>query len=357
MTLSLTVRADDEQPGDKAQPPAEQFAAAQADWSQLEKDVKSIREKFQLADTDDEREMLKKEYAAVVGKVPGILKNLRAGAVALYTEMPNKDAEVSQTLVRLVTDDVGRDDYEAALKIARLMIDNKTEKNEVYNAAGVAAYGSDDFENAQKWLAIAEEKGTLDRTGQQCLADAAEAQARFSIESKIRAKEKKADDLPRVKLETNRGVLVIELFENEAPDTVGNFVSLVEKGFYNGLTFHRVLPGFMAQGGDPDGTGSGGPGYQIYCECEKPLHRNHFRGTLSMAHAGKDTGGSQFFLTFRPTPHLDGKHTAFGRVIEGLDVLTKIQRRDPGSAIPSDKIIKAEVVRKREHKYEPRKVE
>jgi cyclophilin family peptidyl-prolyl cis-trans isomerase len=357
LALSLIVCADDEQPADKAQPPAEQFAAAQADWAKLEKDAKALRDKFQLADTDDERETLKKEYAAVVAKAPDILKNLRAGAVALYTEAPNKDAEVSQALVRLVVDDVGRDDYEAALKIARLMIDNKTESDEVYNAAGVAAYGSDDFENAEKWLEIAKDKGTLDRNGQQCLADAPDAQARFAIEKKVREKEKKADDLPRVKMETNRGVLIIELFENEAPETVGNFVSLVEKGFYDGLTFHRVLPGFMAQGGDPDGTGGGGPGYQIYCECEKPLHRNHFRGTLSMAHAGKDTGGSQFFLTFRPTAHLDGKHTAFGRVIEGLDVLTKIQRREPRSPIPPDKIVKAEVVRKREHKYEPRKVE
>jgi cyclophilin family peptidyl-prolyl cis-trans isomerase len=114
----------------------------------------------------------------------------------------------------------------------------------------------------------------------------------------------------------------------------------------------------MAQGGDPTGTGSGGPGYEIYCECEKPGARQHFRGTLSMAHAGKDTGGSQFFLTFRPTTHLNGRHTAFGRVIEGMDVLAKLHRIDPdrpASAKP-DKIVKAEVVRKRDHQYEPTKV-
>ena len=152
-----------------------------------------------------------------------------------------------------------------------------------------------------------------------------------------------------MKIETNRGTLVVELFENEAPETVGNFVSLVEKGFYNGLTFHRVLPGFMAQGGDPNGDGNGGPGYKIYCECAKPVHREHFRGTLSMAkQPQKDTGGSQFFITFRPTPQLDGKHTAFGRVVEGLDVLAKIQRRNPESEeerkLTPDRIVKAEVV-------------
>lgn len=356
LILSSAALAGDEQPDQKA--PAEQFAAAQADWAKLEREVQAIAEKYKAAAEMEEREALKKEYEAIVATAPKILSGLRQGAVALYTEAPNKDPEVTKTLVRLLSDDVRRDDYEAALKIARLMIDNKTESMEVYNAAGVAAYGSDDFANAEKWLTIAEESGTLDRNGQQCLADAAEAQARFAIETKLREKESKADDLPRVKLETNRGILIIELFENEAPETVGNFIHLVEKGFYDGLTFHRVLPGFMAQGGDPEGTGSGGPGYTIYDEVKKPNYRRHFRGSLSMAKTAlPDTGGSQFFLTFRSTPHLDGKHTAFGRVIEGQDVLPKIQRRQPDSTTPPDKIIKAEVVRKRDHKYEPHKVE
>ncbi|HTN77046.1 MAG TPA: peptidylprolyl isomerase, partial [Pirellulaceae bacterium] len=170
----------------------------------------------------------------------------------------------------------------------------------------------------------------------------------------------KADDLPRVKIETSKGPIVVELFENEAPQTIGNFVNLVEAGKYDNTIFHRVLPGFMAQGGDPKGDGTGGPGYHIFCECYEKNHRNHFRGTLSMAHAGRDTGGSQFFLTFVPTPHLNGRHTAFGRVIEGMDVLTKLQRVDPqmpSTAAEPDKIIKATVVRKRDHAYVPTKVE
>ena len=114
----------------------------------------------------------------------------------------------------------------------------------------------------------------------------------------------------------------------------------------------------MAQGGCPKGDGTGGPGYKIYCECQRDDFRHHFTGTLSMAHAGKDTGGSQFFLTFRPTPHLDGRHTAFGRVIEGLEVLPRLQRRDPQrSRVEPDKILRAEVVRKRDHDYQPTKVQ
>ena len=140
---------------------------------------------------------------------------------------------------------------------------------------------------------------------------------------------------------------------------MGNFVNLVESGYYDGLTFHRVLPGFMAQAGCPDGTGRGGPGYSIPCECHQDDYRRHFRGSLSMAHAGRDTGGSQFFLTFKRTSHLDGRHTVFGRVVEGLDVLSALQRRNPQQAgqPEPDRITKAEVLRKRDHEYKPTKVE
>ena len=116
----------------------------------------------------------------------------------------------------------------------------------------------------------------------------------------------------------------------------------------------------MAQGGCPEGTGRGGPGYQVPCEVDGDHIRAHFTGSLSMAHAGRDTGGSQFFVTFRPTPHLDGKHTVFGRVIEGFDVLAKLQRIDPQRPVKGltpDEINKATVIRKRNHEYKPKKVE
>ena len=118
---------------------------------------------------------------------------------------------------------------------------------------------------------------------------------------------------------------------------MANFFTLVKQGFYNGSPFHRVLPKFMAQGGAKDEEGQGGPGYTIRCECYRPDYRRHFRGTLSMAHAGRDTGNSQFFLTFIPTAHLNGKHTAFGRVIEGMEVLADIQRRSTHASDESAK--------------------
>ncbi|MCG7406355.1 peptidylprolyl isomerase [Paenibacillus sp. ACRRX] len=125
----------------------------------------------------------------------------------------------------------------------------------------------------------------------------------------------------------NGGQVVIELFENEAPGTVANFEKLANEGFYNGLSFHRVIKGFVAQGGCPNGTGTGGPGYTIKCETAGNTHK-HVKGALSMAHAGKDTGGSQFFICYDAFPHLDGVHTVFGQVIEGVEHVDAIKQGD-----------------------------
>jgi cyclophilin family peptidyl-prolyl cis-trans isomerase len=124
------------------------------------------------------------------------------------------------------------------------------------------------------------------------------------------------------------GEFVARLFDDEAPVTVNNFVFLARDGFYDGTTFHRVLEGFMAQGGDPTGTGGGGPGYQFEDEFSSDLTFDR-PGLLAMANSGPNTNGSQFFITFVPTPHLDGRHTIFGEVIEGMDVVNNITRRDP----------------------------
>lgn len=124
-------------------------------------------------------------------------------------------------------------------------------------------------------------------------------------------------------IEMDNGKIVLELFDKDAPGTVENFESLIKKGFYDGLNFHRVIPGFVAQGGCPHGTGTGGPGYNIKCETQGNPHK-HTPGALSMAHAGKDTGGSQFFICYDSFPHLDGVHTVFGKVIEGMDVVDRI---------------------------------
>lgn len=145
------------------------------------------------------------------------------------------------------------------------------------------------------------------------------------------------------KIKTENGVILIKLFNKETPNTVSNFVTLANDGFYDNLNFHRVIDGFMAQGGCPDGTGAGGPDWAIACEtnAEKQVHKI---GSLSMAHAGKDTGGSQFFICFVPCPHLDGGHTVFGGIEEGdedsFETLSQIYQ--------GDKIVSIEILEKRD---------
>lgn len=123
----------------------------------------------------------------------------------------------------------------------------------------------------------------------------------------------------------NGSQVVIDLFDQDAPNTVANFEKLANEGFYNGLTFHRVIPGFVAQGGCPVGNGTGGPGYTINCEINPNKHE---RGTLAMAHAGKNTGGSQFYICYKPQPHLDGVHTVFGKVASGMEDVDQFRGQD-----------------------------
>lgn len=130
--------------------------------------------------------------------------------------------------------------------------------------------------------------------------------------------------MTRAVMETEKGTINLELFDQDAPKTVENFVKLSKDGFYDGLNFHRVIANFMIQGGCPEGSGRGGPGYQIKCEINPNKHE---AGTLSMAHAGRDTGGSQFFICHAPQPHLDGVHTVFGKT-EDMDVVNAIQQGD-----------------------------
>ena len=143
----------------------------------------------------------------------------------------------------------------------------------------------------------------------------------------------------KARMETDKGTMVIELFAAKTPITVNNFVFLSREGYYDGVIFHRVIDNFMVQGGDPTGTGRGGPGYKFGDEFDASLKHDK-QGILSMANAGPGTNGSQFFITHGPTPHLNGKHTVFGQVVEGLDVLMSIPARDPGNVnAPAVKII------------------
>ena len=300
---------------------------------------------------------IEKKFNEVQLQARAASEKLETSAFAVAMTDP-KNAQARDITGAVMAAALKTDDPKRALTHAAMLDKAGAAGEGVLMMAASAAMLTSDLDATEAYLKKAAAAGVKPEKIAELEQAVAAERPKVDEEMAKRAAEAKADDLPRVKITTSQGDVMVELFENEAPNTVANFISLVEKGFYNGTPFHRVIGGFMAQGGDPTGTGKSGPGYAIACEVGKPGARKHFLGTLSMAHAGPNTGGSQFFLTFRPTEHLDGKHTVFGRVIDGFDVLPKLMRTQDDQGLPvagavPDKILKAVVVRKRSHPYEP----
>ncbi len=335
--------------------PQAEFDAAFGQVKKLMADLTVLQAQYQQPKADKPALEAKFEETKKVAEAAG--GRLEVAAISLLAAEPKNDA-AREIATAVMAGALETDDPAKLLAIATQLDAAGALDGDTGMLAASAAIILSQLDEADGWLGKAETAGADKRRVDQLRATVERDRPKVAAEMAKRKAEAEADDLPRVKISTSAGDVVVELYENEAPNTVANFLSLVEKGFYDGTPFHRVIPGFMAQGGDPTGTGSGGPGYAIACECGEPGARLHFRGTLSMAHAGKDSGGSQFFLTFRPTEHLDGKHTVFGRVIEGDDVLVKLARTQdsqgqPVPGIKPDTILKAEVVRKRDHAYAP----
>jgi cyclophilin family peptidyl-prolyl cis-trans isomerase len=358
--FELMVNAQVPQATSSAGPGRKMYIAKLGEWKQMLKDLQKLRSDFDLA-KPSEIPAIRKSWAETTAKAGTLLPELRNAAVTAYAESPNTDRELTRLLVELASKALLSDDYEVAEHISVSMLRSSAEERKLYDIAGISSFARHNFEDAQQYFKKAEQLGVLSQMGNNYYGEIKNGYIKYwEQEQVIRAAEAKADDLPRVRLTTSAGVIELELFENEAPETVGNFINLIEQGYYDGLSFHRVLQNFMAQTGCPKGDGTGGPGYNIYCEC---LTRNDFRrfftGTLGMAHAGPNTGGSQFFITFRPTGNLNAKHTVFGRVTKGLGIMRKIARvnpDNPDAKLNPDTIIKAEVIRKREHDYVPRRV-
>lgn len=368
---ALSAAADQ----DKDQP-VDGFTAVYAEWRGLLTDLWRTQVKYREADQAG-KSLLEARYADLIDKGYLLEGRLRSAAEAEFLSSPRRDTQVSVFLQQLLLHHFKDDRYEEAAALAKVLVDHGVKYRTFLNIAGVSAVCVGDFDSARYLDAAAKSKRELDYknnsgleayvtdTNQQGSAYRgilAKLKRNWNAERKIRAAEAKADDLPRVLLKTTKGDLTLELFENEAPGAVANFINLVEKEFYSGMTFHRVLPAYAAQAGCPIGDGSGGPGYTIKDEFDRADHRLHLRGTVSMARmqsrqgtTAPESSGSQFFITFRPTPELDGKYTAFGQVIDGLEVLSRLQRRDPEQKdpAPADKILEAKVLRKRSHEYKP----
>lgn len=330
------------------------FTKAQQELKRLIGELAALQAEYQQPGAD--KQQIEARFNAARDEARVAAASLEASATAVVLAEPNNEAAV-QVVRDVIQGAMASDDARKALAVAETLRKAGAADGPTLLAGATAAMTVSKLDEATEFVKAAAAAGVdADKIESLERAIAAE-RPKVEAEMAKRAAEAEADDLPRVKIETTKGTIVVELFENEAANTVANFISLVEQHFYDGTPFHRVIPQFMAQGGDPTGTGTGGPGYAIACECETPGARKHFLGSLSMAHAGKNTGGSQFFLTFRPTEHLDGRHTVFGRVIEGFDVLPKLQRTEGERAGGEpDRILKAEVLRKRDHEYVPDKL-
>lgn len=373
ITASAPIAADDD--ADKAENADTKTEPAKKDplkeWDELTarkgeimQKLPELKKEFTKADTVRKKE-IRDEFSKLVAEWQiKIYPRMRSLADTVYAERPD-DIDAADSVMR---DAYSDNQYAKTIKIAeKLLAISKQKKEEpnktVVNMAGAAHFALEHFGRAQEILQDAKEMGLLDQfLGERFLKPAGEYVEFLKEEQEIRKREAAAEgdaQLPQVELITKKGRIVVELFENEAPNTVANFISLVEGKKYDGTKFHRVLSNFMVQGGDPntldedaENDGLGGPGYTIKCECYRKDARPHFRGSLSMAHGTfKDTGGSQFFLTHLPAYWLNADaeketgHTVFGRVIEGLEFVDAMQK--------GDELISAKVLRKRNHPYKP----
>jgi cyclophilin family peptidyl-prolyl cis-trans isomerase len=333
---------------------ADDFKRVCAEWKDVLSQLATLKIEYRTADAQKQAEIQRK-WGPLMDQATALKDKVMAAARQAYAAAPNADRQITELLVTLVEQCVAHDDYEPAYETAKLLMSHGCTDPRLPSLAGIAAFSMNDYDAAEAYFKQGAEHRTLSEPARKLMPQVDYERQSWAKEQQIRKAEAKANDLPRVLLKTNRGDIELELFENEAPNSTANFLTLADKGFYNGLTFHRVLPGFMAQGGCPKGDGTGGPGYNIPEEFTTPKHRLHFRGSVAMARSQHpDSAGSQFYLMFAPNGSLDGNYTVFGRVVKGFDVLAKIQRRDPSSRdeqADPDKIVEAKVLRKRAHAY------
>jgi cyclophilin family peptidyl-prolyl cis-trans isomerase len=364
----LMSRGDDGE-NNRSSAPVPSYDDALIEWRQTLKSLFRLKAAHAVSSLVERPELIDRWLAANDAHFRA-LENIHLAGAAAYTAATTRPAKLEQFLLQLMHHDIQNGRYQWAYQLGNHLRDAGCKAPGLEYSFGVAAFASNHYPEAKTALEQSVGSGQTPQTGAKYLAVVDQYIRFWQEELAIREKEAMAGDLPRVVLHTTDGDIVLELFENEAPETVGNFISLVETGFYDGQTFFRVTRGFVAQTGSPTGTGEDGPGYSIYCECFKPNYRKHFGGSVAMAKFSAkngpptpDSAGSQFFINFQPSPHLNGQFTVFGRVIEGMGVVTRLQpqsdedEKKNEELIRPDRVISAKVLRKRDHEYVPHKVE
>lgn len=343
-----------------------ELLAAMDDLREHLKLMREVLIRFNVGDDSEDRKWRQKWNELKKAGVP-LHRAMLSAALAEYLSAPENKRKIGDMLYKILRRNMEADRYEGMLDIAKALLDTNYPGEDLIGYIGMSSFAMNDFETARPYVARMIEEGYVSEQLLRLKSQLGQIEEDWKEEQAALERDAAGEPLPRVLITTTKGLIEIELFENEAPETVGNFIHLVEQGFYEHLEFHRVLTSYMAQGGCPNGDGTGGPGYTIRGEMNEPGARNFFRGTLGIALANNDpdTGGSQFFIAFLPLPDLNGNYTAFARVVEGMDVVASLTRVNPeekkdeksGEEVqPPDEILEMEVLRKRDHEYKPTKV-
>lgn len=352
------------------------------------KQMRQLAVEYHLTDTPAQARPIREQWIKFLNEGRSVHDRMVEAALADYASHPSAESREAQFLYQVAARNADADRFDGMLPVLERLKDSGFTAQSFDLCFGLTAAASNQFAAALPFLEKARsnlQKGLEDlgknrdlndeqreKIGAQMfeayglLSELSQVEAYQSLwdaEQKAREQDAQGEPLPQVLIHTTKGDFVVELYENQAPNTVANFISLCEKGFYDGLPFHRVLTHFMAQGGCPNRDGSGDPGYSIPTELDGSSHRNFFRGTLGMALSNTpDSGGSQFFVCYMPRMFLNGKYVAFGRVIEGMNVLSDLTHIDPekkdkeAPADPPDEIVSTKVLRKRDHPYTPKTI-
>ncbi len=362
-TFGILPEGDDSEVGKKYQSALNQFRESAVDLNQVQLSFHLV-ENF----TPAFRDQISREWQEGIHKSFLAKANWLKVAGETYSSDPDKYMAIGETLCEMQLSDVELDRTDGWLEAAKAIVNSmKFEREDLLRAAGLIAYASSDFDFTEVCMDRVQ-KMHPEEAQSQFMAEIRSVREKWTRELEIRQREAEKNDNPRVELITSKGKIVMELYENSAPETTKSFIYLVEHGFFNRKSFFRVEKHICAQTGCEKGDGTGDAGYVIPSEVDHPNRRDHFRGSMAMALGSDsktgqvlpDTGSSQFYFSFLPMPQLDGKHTVFGRIVEGQETMNffrvmnlgeEAQRKE--GKVP-DVIISSRVVRKRDTVYIPK---
>ena len=353
-------------------PKTEEFKKALAELRAHLAKLNATVVRFNTGETSEDRKYRKQWNDQIEAGIPLFHAMLQA-ALAEFKQDPAKNVEIANLLYYVAKQEIEGDRPEGMLDIVEALLEFDYPDPELRNFHTVAAFAVNEYDRCYESLKLLVDSQRASEQLAMMFEKFEDNIALWEQELEYRKQDAEGEPLPKVLIKTTKGDIELELFENNAPETVGNFISLVESGFYENQTFHRVMQHFMAQTGCPNGDGTGSAGYTVYGEMNKPNARNFFRGTVGLALATNtqtgqtlpNSGGSQFFFSVLPSYTLNGKYTAFGRITKGLHVLgllakidpdEKKEKKDEDKKVMPDEIISIEVLSKRDHEYKPNKV-